>query len=303
MAGVGRVLFVAGGSGFIGSNVCKEAIRTGFEVISLSRSGRPKHIKEKWTDRVEWIKSDVLHGDQYRDQLKRATNVVSCVGMFGVGKSNMVYESNADTNIYLAHLAANECSKLTKFGYVSAFQYATWAQKPFQSYYNGKLKAELIIEALFPKKYFLLRPNWVFGWKHMAGPLWFPSQVIGNPVEHVMQPIAEYCAHTKFVVAPTHVDEIAHTICLACTVGRDVTGLVPSTQIREILERQAQGRALKEYSRRYIAQTIKDGMQYNEEVSYVEKYGLQYAGKMGSAEQNIINAKRALCPAVCYYFF
>eukprot|EP01060_Flectonema_neradi_P009597 TRINITY_DN16835_c0_g1_i1.p1 TRINITY_DN16835_c0_g1~~TRINITY_DN16835_c0_g1_i1.p1 ORF type:complete len:422 (+),score=30.88 TRINITY_DN16835_c0_g1_i1:92-1357(+) len=305
MAGVGRTLFVAGGSGFIGSNVCKEAIRTGFEVISLSRTGRPEHIKEKWVDRVQWVKGDVMHGDTYKAQLRESTNVVSCIGKFGIGRNNSVYEANADTNIYLAHLTASECPKLTKFGYISAFQYSMWAQKPFQSYYNSKMKAEVIIQSLFPKKYFLLRPNWVFGWKHVAGPVWLPTQLIGNPIEHFMQPIAEYCSHTKFVVPPTHVDEIAHIACLACTVGKDVCGLVPSTQIHEIMQRQAQGRELKEFSRRYISKTNREVKDYLDNVSYVEKYGLAHAGKMGSAEKHYIQSKRNLHPAfhreeVCY---
>ncbi|TXG54205.1 hypothetical protein EZV62_019461 [Acer yangbiense] len=45
---------VLGGSGFVGSAICKAAVTKGIEVVSLSRSGRPTY-PGSWVDQVTWI--------------------------------------------------------------------------------------------------------------------------------------------------------------------------------------------------------------------------------------------------------
>ncbi|GAB2273433.1 hypothetical protein Dimus_008226 [Dionaea muscipula] len=47
-------LVVLGGSGFVGSAICKAAVSMGIEVLSLSRSGRPSYT-DPWVDQVSWI--------------------------------------------------------------------------------------------------------------------------------------------------------------------------------------------------------------------------------------------------------
>ena len=48
-------LVVFGGNGYVGTRVCAEAINSGLRVVSISRRGRPAHIRETWADEVEWI--------------------------------------------------------------------------------------------------------------------------------------------------------------------------------------------------------------------------------------------------------
>lgn len=47
-------ILVLGGSGFVGTEVCKAAILQGISVVSLSRSGRPSS-SAPWADRVTWV--------------------------------------------------------------------------------------------------------------------------------------------------------------------------------------------------------------------------------------------------------
>ncbi|KAJ9468208.1 hypothetical protein DIPPA_04419 [Diplonema papillatum] len=297
MAGAGRTMFVAGGSGFIGSNLCKEAVRIGFNVVSLSRTGRPGHIRDKWADQVDWIKGDVLKSNAYVNVVREVDAVVSCIGKFGAGYNNAVFEANADTNIFLAQLIHRECPNISKYGYISAQEYSMRVQKPFRSYFSSKQKAEKIIQSLFPKQYLILRPNWVYGWKHVAGPLWFPWQAIGAPIERILHPIADYCTHTKWVVPPTPVEELAHVLALGCTVGRDVSGYLPTMRVRDVIEREAQGRPLDDYLKPYILQVMKDRKEYFENVNYVEKYGLRNVGHK-SYELAIMDARGGLNPAL-----
>uniref|UniRef100_A0A2P2JMR8 NAD-dependent epimerase/dehydratase domain-containing protein n=1 Tax=Rhizophora mucronata TaxID=61149 RepID=A0A2P2JMR8_RHIMU len=46
-------LLVLGGNGFVGSNVCREALNRGLSVASLSRSGRSS-IHDSWANTVIW---------------------------------------------------------------------------------------------------------------------------------------------------------------------------------------------------------------------------------------------------------
>ncbi|XP_060971736.1 uncharacterized protein At1g32220, chloroplastic isoform X2 [Cannabis sativa] len=47
-------IVVLGGSGFVGSAICKAAVSKGIEVVSVSRSGRPTY-PGSWIDQVSWI--------------------------------------------------------------------------------------------------------------------------------------------------------------------------------------------------------------------------------------------------------
>ncbi|XP_074573489.1 uncharacterized protein LOC141829913 [Curcuma longa] len=53
-------IVVLGGTGFVGSAICKAAVSKGIEVVSVSRSGRPSYT-DSWIDQVRWIAGMVLH--------------------------------------------------------------------------------------------------------------------------------------------------------------------------------------------------------------------------------------------------
>jgi uncharacterized protein YbjT (DUF2867 family) len=73
-------LVVLGGTGFIGSAMCRIAASEGHEVVSVSRSGRPRYEAD-WMDRVRWVQGNVLQPETWRDHLAGATAVVHSVAI------------------------------------------------------------------------------------------------------------------------------------------------------------------------------------------------------------------------------
>jgi nucleoside-diphosphate-sugar epimerase len=75
---------VWGGSGFIGSRVCRALAEDGgCDVVSISRAGRPPAwaAGAPWTARVEWLAGDGADADAAAPAaLGRVDAAVSCVG-------------------------------------------------------------------------------------------------------------------------------------------------------------------------------------------------------------------------------
>ncbi|KAG2234590.1 hypothetical protein INT48_000493 [Thamnidium elegans] len=82
---IARKLLVVGGSGFLGSNICKLAANKGWETVSLSRKGEPElfnqYGKPEWAEKVQWASGNSLEPESYKDLLKGVTNVVHSVGI------------------------------------------------------------------------------------------------------------------------------------------------------------------------------------------------------------------------------
>jgi len=77
-------LLVVGGNGFIGSAVCRAALRHGYQVTSISSSGRPfqtpKGHTPAWTENVEWLTADALRPETYSHLLPGVSAVVHTIG-------------------------------------------------------------------------------------------------------------------------------------------------------------------------------------------------------------------------------
>jgi len=54
----GQNLLVLGGAGFVGNEVCKRAVRKGYQVTSLSRRGQNPDPSDETLRQVEWIAGD-----------------------------------------------------------------------------------------------------------------------------------------------------------------------------------------------------------------------------------------------------
>ncbi|KAL1997075.1 hypothetical protein VTN49DRAFT_7940 [Thermomyces lanuginosus] len=81
-------IVVAGGSGFLGSRICKHAVARGWSVTSLSRSGEPRWDtvtssphRPGWAQSVEWARADILKPASYKPFLKDAAAVVHSMGI------------------------------------------------------------------------------------------------------------------------------------------------------------------------------------------------------------------------------
>ncbi|XDG00852.1 hypothetical protein ABKA04_000467 [Annulohypoxylon sp. FPYF3050] len=83
-----KKLVVCGGSGFLGSRICKYAVARGWDVTSISRSGEPKWIAvtsstapPQWAHKVSWERADILRPATYAPLLKGADFVVHSMGI------------------------------------------------------------------------------------------------------------------------------------------------------------------------------------------------------------------------------
>ncbi|KAH8591804.1 hypothetical protein B0O99DRAFT_631699 [Bisporella sp. PMI_857] len=81
-------LVVCGGSGFLGSRICKSAVARGWEVTSISRSGEPQwktitssSAPPSWAHKVAWERADILSPNTYSPFLKSADYVVHSMGI------------------------------------------------------------------------------------------------------------------------------------------------------------------------------------------------------------------------------
>ena len=133
-----RHLLVVGGSGFVGSAVCRAALRHGLQVTSLSRSGRAgtgaaasPAAAEDWTRRVDWQTGDVLRRDGDWTALLRpppaaassrppVDAVLCCVG--GFGSVAHMQRVNGQANVNVLRQAALQPG-VRRLALVSAFDY------------------------------------------------------------------------------------------------------------------------------------------------------------------------------------
>ncbi|QHS75003.1 ubiquinone biosynthesis protein COQ11 SPAR_L03110 [Saccharomyces paradoxus] len=78
-------LIVFGGNGFLGKRICQEAVTAGYQVVSVSRSGKAPQSNElndkQWMREVQWAAADIFKPDSYHELLKDASNVVHSLGI------------------------------------------------------------------------------------------------------------------------------------------------------------------------------------------------------------------------------
>ncbi|KAI0036355.1 mitochondrial protein [Vararia minispora EC-137] len=84
MQSAAQKLLVVGGNGFIGSAVCRAALLRGYEVTSVSSSGKPfrtpKGHAPAWTSKVDWQQADAFRPETYTHLLPGVTAVVHTLG-------------------------------------------------------------------------------------------------------------------------------------------------------------------------------------------------------------------------------
>jgi len=161
---------VLGGTGFVGSRVCK-ALATAdpsVEVVSVSRTGAvPEWCKgDDWTKQVSWVKNELTRGS--REKLQEAIGapdaVVSCVGAIGFGQQALLL-GNGIANVEAA--TAAKVVGAQRMAYVSVGSEVDaskgWLPGFFGAYFEGKRTAEEAMAAEFGENACIIKPSFIYG--------------------------------------------------------------------------------------------------------------------------------------------
>ncbi|XP_023534788.1 uncharacterized protein At1g32220, chloroplastic [Cucurbita pepo subsp. pepo] len=223
---------VIGGSGFVGSAICKAAVSKGIEVISVSRSGRPTY-SSSWVDQVTWVPGDVFYLN-WDEVLVGATAVVSTVG--GFGSEEQMKRINGEANIVAVNAAYD--FGIPKFVLISVHDYNLPSFLLSSSYFTGKREAESAVLSKFPRSGVVLRPGFIYGKRRVDG-FEIPLDLVGEPVEKILsalgnfiKPLSSIPASDIFLAPPVSVDDLA--LATINAIGDDdMFGVFTIEQIKE----------------------------------------------------------------------
>ncbi|KAJ6712134.1 putative proteinDH-UBIQUINONE OXIDOREDUCTASE 39 KDA SUBUNIT-RELATED [Salix purpurea] len=235
---------VLGGSGFVGSAICKAAVSKGIEVISLSSffmSGTLIHstgqgvptYPDSWIDQVTWIPGDVFYTN-WDEILFGATAVVSTIG--GFGSEEQMQRINGEANIVAVN-AAKEFG-IPKFILISVHDYNLPSFVLSSGYFSGKRKAESEVLSKYPNSGVVLRPGFIYGKRRVDG-FEIPLDLIGQPAERILsaienftKPLSSLPASDLLFAPPVNVDDLALAVVNAVT-DDDFFGVFTIEQIKE----------------------------------------------------------------------
>ena len=146
---------VFGGSGFVGSRVCKALVSKGAEVTSVSRSGRcPEWASdEAWTKHVTWAEVDLLDADVESSLAAQwsvtgsPAAVVSCVGVVGLDpgvlrRGNGAANANGFTAAKLVGVGRSVYVSVASELAACEENWLPFAKDEFSAYFEGKRMAE-----------------------------------------------------------------------------------------------------------------------------------------------------------------
>lgn len=226
-------ILVLGGNGFVGTAVCKAAVRKNISVVSLSRSGRPK-TQAPWADQVSWVAGDVFLTD-WDSLLSGVEAVVSTLGL--IGPNEQMEKIDGDANI----IAVNEAKKagVKKFIYISVHDYNLPAFALNNGYFIGKRKAESEILTAFPTSGTILRPGFIYGTRKVNG-IDIPLNIFGQPLEKLLdatatitRPLQNLPASDLLLASPVDVDDVAAAVITA-VVQDSYYGIFTIEQIKSM---------------------------------------------------------------------
>eukprot|EP00798_Chlamydomonas_sp_ICE-L_P005825 gene5825-6110_t len=177
-------LFVFGGRGFVGSHVCKEAVSSGLEVVSISRSGTPPAVREPWMDQVQWLRGNALEPRTFEKHLTEAAAVISCIGGFGNNEQMMKVNGTANVDLVKAAKAAG----VPRFVFISAtIPNVPGIEMLLGGYVKGKAAVEAALAEHYPESGYYLKPSVIYGNRVVSHSLSLPLQYLFKPLEAALK--------------------------------------------------------------------------------------------------------------------
>ncbi|KAJ1636872.1 hypothetical protein T492DRAFT_956830 [Pavlovales sp. CCMP2436] len=124
-AKAGRSVLVLGGSGYVGREVCRNAVQQGYRVTSLSRRGVNPEPNSAELAEVNWVAGDATDPAVIKQLAGRADAAVHAIGLLfdaesGLGNFNFIVSGSrsvpGDTSTY------DRITRLTAFNLISALK-------------------------------------------------------------------------------------------------------------------------------------------------------------------------------------
>lgn len=229
-----KKVLVLGGSGYVGTHVCKEALSKGVPVASLSRSGRPG-VAEPWCNDVEWVQGDLFQPSSWQSALRDVSAVISCVG--GFGSNEQMQKINGVANVQAIRAAAEAGVK--RFVYISAHDFGL-PSFVLRGYYAGKRAAEDELLNKFPYSGVILRPGFIHGVRQV-GTMKLPLNAIGAPLELLLKnvkSVSQLPVVGNLLVPPVKVVTVAKAAVRSATDNAVPPGVMDVWGIMRLGEEQ-----------------------------------------------------------------
>lgn len=150
-------IVIFGGSGFVGQAIAKRALANQYEVISISRSGRPDQT-DAWLNQITFVKGDVFDPTQWQDVIQPGDCLVDAIGILTQKKAKQITYQRFHYDIVELIIKTVKDIENLSFIYVSASQGI-----PFHSgYLREKQRAEVFLEHI-PLQTAIVRPSLLYG--------------------------------------------------------------------------------------------------------------------------------------------
>lgn len=152
-------IIIAGGSGFLGVEICRQASLRGMNVISISAHGKPRGLDDRDYTNVIWQCADIFNPAAWRPYLTGARALIHCIGIIEERPSqDITYERM----IFEAAKIAGDAVKamhVEKMVYISA---GAAAPETPEGYMRMKLAAEGYLIGL-DIGLTIVRPGMIYG--------------------------------------------------------------------------------------------------------------------------------------------
>ena len=115
------MIFVTGGTGFVGAYIIKELINKGYSVRAIRRSNKlPFYIPSSILEKVDWVDGDVLDVVALGEKIRGTKAVIHSAGMvsFNPGDRNQLLKINAEGTSNVVNAALE--NEVPRFLHVSS---------------------------------------------------------------------------------------------------------------------------------------------------------------------------------------
>lgn len=202
-------LLVIGGSGFVGRALCREGVRRGWQVTSLSRHGAPG----TGINGVDWVQGSVGSQGKFKELAQGKDYIVSTVGTLVEGGPDESYERmNYESMRSILQAMHPAPAGLKAIGYLSAATFDPVTNSILSHYYATKHRAEADLRSWTVdtgKSGFSFRPGLVYGWDR-------PATV---PASLIFRLLTFFTA--GIFPPPAQVDRLAYSILSALETSAD----------------------------------------------------------------------------------